>query len=86
MKILLTLLTLVAATGAQAMSRPKATPCGAELYRDLVGQVWQQDMLKDRDGPLRVLKPGSIMTMDFREERLNVELDEADRIANLRCG
>jgi hypothetical protein len=34
----------------------------------------------------RVLTPDTAATMDFREDRLNIELDDQRRIAGLRCG
>lgn len=38
------------------------------------------------DKPLRVLKPGSMMTMDYRFDRLNIELDAKGVIKTVRCG
>lgn len=35
---------------------------------------------------VRVIKPGMAVTMDYRSDRLNVELDEANKITALRCG
>lgn len=35
---------------------------------------------------VRVIKPGMMVTMDFVESRLNVDVDEAGVIVNLRCG
>lgn len=34
----------------------------------------------------RVIRPGEAVTMDYRTDRLNVELDGAGRIVTLRCG
>ncbi|GAA0584483.1 I78 family peptidase inhibitor [Caenispirillum bisanense] len=36
--------------------------------------------------PHRVLKPGMAYTMDFRPDRLNVEVDGTGRILSVRCG
>jgi len=33
-----------------------------------------------------VLKPGMAMTMDFREDRLSIEVDEQNRIVRANCG
>lgn len=35
---------------------------------------------------VRVLAPDSMATMDYREDRLNIEVDEQGRITGLRCG
>ncbi len=34
----------------------------------------------------RVIKPGQAVTMDFREDRLNVEVDAANVVTGVRCG
>ncbi|MGC3873711.1 I78 family peptidase inhibitor [Halomonas sp. GXIMD04776] len=34
----------------------------------------------------RVLEPGQPFTLDYRQERLNIYLDEDGRISDLRCG
>lgn len=36
--------------------------------------------------PARILPPGSVMTMDYRAERINVELDDADIVVRVFCG
>lgn len=35
---------------------------------------------------LRVIKPGMVVTMDYREDRLNVEVDADNRVISVRCG
>lgn len=79
-------LSLVIVTLLAAMSRAPETPCGAELHEDLVGREWSDTLLPERDGPVRVLRPRSVATMDHRPERLNIHLDDADRVSQLRCG
>ncbi|KAI9222267.1 hypothetical protein BC828DRAFT_378820 [Blastocladiella britannica] len=34
----------------------------------------------------RVVKPGTMMTMDFKPERLNVHVDAASKVTNVRNG
>ncbi len=35
---------------------------------------------------VRTIRPGDMVTMDYREDRLNLELDEAGRVRDVRCG
>ncbi len=39
-----------------------------------------------RPNPMRWIAPGQAITMDYSARRLNVILDEAGRIAAMRCG
>ncbi len=36
--------------------------------------------------PYRILPPGSAMTMDYRADRINVELDSKDVVTKVSCG
>ncbi|CAN7589108.1 I78 family peptidase inhibitor [Phenylobacterium sp. LjRoot219] len=35
---------------------------------------------------LRVIRPGDAVTMDYRDDRLNVELDAGGKVSKVRCG
>jgi len=35
---------------------------------------------------LRWIQPGTMVTMDFRTDRLNIELDAQNRVTKIRCG
>ncbi|GGH62085.1 hypothetical protein GCM10011341_35920 [Frigidibacter albus] len=35
---------------------------------------------------LRVINPGQMVTMDYLEARLNIAIDEQDRISRVYCG
>lgn len=35
---------------------------------------------------VRVIRPGQAVTMDYRADRLNVELDDAGKVVAVRCG
>jgi len=82
----------VVLAGCQAGAKPDAAagspedPCGAAPFRDLVGKPG-----KDIDDGMfpagtRVLRPGMVMTMDYRAERLNVVIGESGRVERVNCG
>jgi len=65
--------------------------CNADRVQPLVGREAKPqviDRAKQRSGArtVRVIKPGMAVTMDYRSDRLNVELDEVNTIKALRCG
>lgn len=60
--------------------------CGAESLQHLVGQSRDAFDAEAIDGPVRVLPPGAMMTMDYRLDRLNVELSQDDLITRIWCG
>jgi hypothetical protein len=70
----------------QAEPGAVAGSCPADQHQDWVGQ--RVDVLNDVDLPegTRVLFPTTPATMDYREERMNVEVDKADTIARVYCG
>jgi hypothetical protein len=64
--------------------------CGAEQLGAYVGQPATDEVIGALrawrgDNPIRVLEPGSAMTMDYRPARLNVFLDENNRIEEFKC-
>jgi hypothetical protein len=63
-----------------------AGDCPADQHQDWVGQ--RIDVLNDAELPdgTRVLFPTTPATMDYREDRMNVEVDKSDRIARVYCG
>ena len=65
--------------------------CGDGKVARLVGKVWTEsmrDQVMKTSGArtLRVIAPDTIVTMDFRPDRLNVETDAQGRIIRFRCG
>jgi hypothetical protein len=35
---------------------------------------------------VRVIKPGMMVTMDYREDRVNIDVDATNHVTNVRCG
>lgn len=79
-----------AATTPPAMEETPMT-CQADKGQWAVGQLADEavvakvrtDTTSDR---MRVIKPGMAVTMDFREDRVNVEVDADNRVIAVRCG
>ena len=71
--------------------RPAVPPadqdtCGAAPYARLIGQdatALERELILRQ---VRVIRPGMAVTMDFRPERINFDIDENDRIARIFCG
>ena len=71
---------------APALPSPADDTCGASGLASYIGQ--DASIL---DGtrfanPLRVIRPGDVVTMDFNPQRLNFELDALNEIVRIRCG
>jgi hypothetical protein len=74
-----------------AEPEPAANECGANKLGAYLNQLPTSDaMLKIRTTigheRIRTINPGDAVTMDFRSDRLNVEIGEDGRIKRLRCG
>ena len=87
-----TLLAACASTPpAAGTAQPPVGVCNAEGARWAIGSAVNDDVvnriLRDtgsRDA--RVLRPGQPATMDFREDRVNVDLNDRGAITGIRCG
>lgn len=76
---------------AVAGSAGSTGQCDPEKLAGLVGQAATeatvQKAVKDSGARhARVVKPGMAVTMDFREDRLSIEVDEQNRIVRANCG
>lgn len=64
--------------------------CGAGKVARFLGKALtpsiEAEIAADTPGSQRVIRPGDAVTMDFRADRLNIDLDAAGKIAKLRCG
>ncbi len=60
--------------------------CGAAERQRLVGApatALERELIL---GQVRVIRPNSMVTMDYREDRINFEIDALERIARVYCG
>lgn len=71
---------------------PQPLGCNADVAKPhAIGKVATAEVVdrarRDAGAQVaRVLKPGQMVTMEYREGRLNIDVDEANVITNLRCG
>ncbi|NYT22979.1 hypothetical protein H0A73_05145 [Alcaligenaceae bacterium] len=88
----LLLLAMLALAGCQTGAKQDTVakndddPCGATAFRQLVGTAG--DKVDDGMFPAgtRVLRPGMVMTMDYRRDRLNVVIGESGLVDRVNCG
>lgn len=88
--------TAQAPAGETAMPAPEAPMddmmvCDAAAVQNLVGQAYTEAVGKDaqarsRSKSMRLIRPGMAVTMDFRNDRLNIEVDDKSVITAIRCG
>lgn len=67
------------------------TACKADRVQSMAGKTADQRTIRmaqrmARARTVRVLRPGQPATMDYRPDRLNLEVDGRDRIVSARCG
>ena len=81
---------LLALAGCAAMP-PADAKCEAKGLARFVGQPLSpalQKRLQRRAGAqsVRVIRPGEMVTMDYRADRLNIRVDAQERMTRLSCG
>lgn len=72
--------------GTKGSYRPVDDACGAAGLQMWVGQPLTGLSALPLVQPMRVLKPGQVMTLEYQENRLSVTTDEAGTITRLACG
>lgn len=87
MKRFLTLIALAGCTAAEPSLPPQIEDtCGAAEFAGLIGQdatALEKILLL---GPVRVVRPGDAVTMDFQPDRINFIIDENETIRMIDCG
>lgn len=91
--------SVAAPTPAETPAPPETTPptdeepamtCQAEKGQWAIGQIADEalvakvkaDTTSDR---VRVIRPGMAVTMDYREDRVNLDVDADNRVTSVRC-
>jgi len=70
---------------------PRLAQCQPDPGQRFIGQAATEDVVAQVQAAtgaksVRVLKPGMAATMDYRDDRLNLMLDEHDLIEQVTCG
>lgn len=65
--------------------------CNAEPAQHLIGRAATQELGAEAirltgAGSLRWIPKDGMVTMDYRPDRLNIELDGENKVAKIRCG
>ena len=60
--------------------------CGADNLRALIGKPRSALNGVTLPASVRIISPGTPVTMDYSPTRLNIDLDEKGVIVDLRCG
>ena len=81
----------VAQSDATAVAAPAGGPCRNEALAQFVGQPASQELgariLASSGGRvIRWVPKGGVVTMDYREDRVTVQLDGANRVERASCG
>lgn len=64
----------------------KGKSCGADRLQHLVGQKKTKLDVMRFANPIRVILPGMAVTKDYRQNRINFDIDENGIIARIHCG
>jgi hypothetical protein len=64
---------------------PDLSTCGADALQGLVGQPASVLQTMRFGQETRIIRPGMAVTMDYRPDRLNIEIDASERIARVHC-
>ena len=87
MKRMIALIVLAGCTAADPPLPPQLEDtCGATAFATLIGQnatALERVLLL---GPVRVIRPGDAVTMDFRPDRVNFKIDDNETIQAIDCG
>ena len=83
------LLVALAACAPLVAVPPPGTPdsCGAAgLRQEFLGQDVSVLAAATFPAPVRIIRPGDMVTMDFNPNRLNFRLDESGHVVEITCG
>lgn len=90
-RLLLIALALAGCVPVEPLPGLPGGKCSTEMLGDLVGRSASASLIahaRRRSGAVmaRALRPGQIVTMEYREGRLNVNVDDRNRVRSFTCG
>lgn len=70
---------------------PRPGVCNAEAARAAIGreptaEIIERARIDSGSATVRVIQPDMAVTMDYREDRLNIDVNARGAITGLRCG
>ncbi len=75
-----------AAAPTRAVTAPDEDSCNKAAYASLVGTTEKDPMVPPASALVRHIHPGDQVTMDYRADRLDIDIDDKGVITGLRCG
>ena len=78
-------------TPASPSPEAPAMACNADKVQWTLGQVADEALVAKARAQagaerMRVIKPGMAVTMDYREDRLNLDVDADNKVTRAHCG
>lgn len=70
----------------EQINRPEPDTCQREAHQSLVGTLGSEINQSNLPAGTRVICHQCAVTMDYRSDRLNIELGANGRVTRVRCG
>lgn len=64
----------------------KADPAQSLIGREASSELASEALRLSGAGVMRWLRPGEIVTMEYRADRLNITIDAQNRVTKISCG
>lgn len=71
---------------APTAAAPDEDSCNKAAYASLIGKTEKDPMVPPAGALVRHIHPGDQVTMDYRADRLDIDIDAKGLITGLRCG
>jgi hypothetical protein len=73
-------------TAANPVPNPAEDACNKSAYTAMIGAAETDPSIPPASPTVRHIHPGDQVTLDFRADRLNIDIDANGKITGLRCG
>lgn len=78
--------TIARQSTEEQVNRPPPDTCQMAAHQSLIGQVGADIDRSTLPSGARVICPDCVVTMDYRAERLNIDLGADGKVTRLHCG